>query len=333
MFRRTTSSPSSTSQSPLPTNDPNTDRSTQETKTRNIRIRKTVETDVPHIAEMLASAVVSERSTANDNNVTGGTAVPQTWRRRMDQMFAKKDIEALLRTRLVAIHKGQQAWKRVCSMYPKESIDNRLKVLWMTTPELPTLIEKASQQTGEPNVWQYHNFVLTPTNLNWLNHVQITAEDVTTGTVVGFCEVAMLSNPCAEEFDDDDGTCRVTTTTTTTDSTTNKSEEKQQLCFSPGITNLATSLEYRQQGIGTRLLQFTERFVSFHWKAEQLGLYVEKTNIPAMALYTKLGYQPKVTCDGGDILGDLWYMGKALTVNREEEDKVVTAEKNRRLVS
>jgi ribosomal protein S18 acetylase RimI-like enzyme len=203
-------------------------------------------------------------------------------------------------------------------MYAQESEENRLKALWATYSEVPALIEKAAQQTGEDNVWQNHNFVLTPTDMNWFNHLQITAQDIATGNVVGFCEVAMLSNPSA--FND---ACRITTTTVVlTDNNNIKSEDdddkrRQEKQFSPGITNLATSANYRRRGIGTRLLRHVERFVAMYWKAERLGLFVEKDNDAAIALYTKLGYQSEATCDGGDILGELWYMVKDLTVMKK----------------
>ena len=259
-----------------------------------IRIRRTIESDLPFIAEMLASAVVAERDGA-----TG-------WRSRMDQLFAKADIESLLRGRLCAMKEGAASWKRISNVYADESEENRLKIFWATSERLRNLIEKAAQETGEENLWQTHNFVLTPADRNWFNHLQITAEDTKTGKVVGFCEVAMLSNPSQYT------TCRITSAVVDEEN----GKEKQ---FSPGITNLATSSEYRRKGIGTRLLRHTERFVAMHWKAERLGLFVEKTNAPAIGLYSKLGYQSEATCDGGDVLGDLWYMVKDLTVGHSQE--------------
>ena len=259
-----------------------------------IRIRKTVESDVPYIAELLASAVVRDR---------GGSG----WRHRMDQMFAKADIESLLRGRLHAMKEGKAAWERISQIYADETREDRLKILWATSERFRNLIEKASKDTGEENLWQSHNFVLTPPDFNWFNHLQITAEDVTTGKVVGFCEVAMLSNPS------DDGTCRVTTATV-------DDEEDNERQFSPGITNLATATSYRRQGIATRLLKHTERYVKIYWKAERMGLYVEKANEAAMSLYSKLDYSAQVTCDGGQTLGEMWYMVKDLRQKLSEAE-------------
>lgn len=270
-----------------------------------IRIRKTVESDVPEIAEMLASAVVQDRD-------TGGMA---RWRIRMDQMFAKADIEALLRGRLCAMREGQLAWQRISQVYADESLEDRLKIFWATSDRMRNLIEKASQETGEANLWQTHNFVLTPPDRNWFNHLQLTAVDVTTGKIAGFCEVAMLSNPA------EDDTCRITTAIVEND---DNDEGDRNLQFSPGITNLATATSYRRQGIATKLLRCTERFVRLHWKAERMGLYVEKANDAAMGLYRKLGYSPEVTCDGGDVLGEMWYMVKNL--ERQDDQQGVLEE-------
>jgi len=272
-----------------------------------IRIRKTVESDVPYIAELLAKAVVRKR---------GGVS---KWRNRMDEMFAKADIESLLRGRLHAMNEGQAAWKKVCRIYAHESEEDRLKILWATSDKFRKLVEKASKDTGEDNLWQTHNFVLTPPDLNWFNHLQLTAEDVDTGTIVGFCEVAMLSNPAR------DGTCRVSS------AVVGDEDDDDERVFSPGITNLATAHGYRRQGVASRLLQHTERYVSMYWKAERMGLYVEKANHAAMALYSKLGYTSEVTCDGGDVLGELWYMVKDIgnqksgdTTGRETEYSIAS---------
>ena len=296
------SSPSSSEPSTTTTSSP-VPPSTATVQDVSIRIRKTVESDVPAIAEMLASEVVAGRSGGGLN-----------FKNRMDQLFAKADIESLLRGRLFAMREGAIAWERICQVYADETEENRLKVFWATSERFRDLVEKASKDTGEENLWQTHNFVLTPPDRNWFNHLQLTAEDVTTGKVVGFCEVAMLSNP----VEDDDDTCSITTAYVESDDTGNDPDcgGKQ---FSPGITNVATASTYRRLGIATRLLRHTERFVQMYWKAERMGLYVEKANAAAMALYSKQGYTSQVTCDGGETLGEMWYMVKDLQSSRVQQ--------------
>lgn len=142
---------------------------------------------------------------------------------------------------------------------------------------------------------------MTPRDVNWFNHLQLTAVDVTTGAVAGFCEVAMLSNPS------EDGTCSVSTAIVGCEN-----DDNEDRSFSPGITNLVTARTYRRRGIASRLLKLTERYVRRCWKSEYINLYVEKNNNAAMALYSSLGYTSTVTCDGGDVLGEMWYMVKDL---------------------
>jgi ribosomal protein S18 acetylase RimI-like enzyme len=86
--------------------------------------------------------------------------------------------------------------------------------------------------------------------------------DASTGTVVGFCEVAMLSRP----------------------------SESDEQAYAPTIMNLATSPEYRRQGIATRLMQSASRFVHQKWEFGELSVYVEVENKAAIALYQTMGY-------------------------------------------
>ena len=43
-----------------------------------------------------------------------------------------------------------------------------------------------------------------------------------------------------------------------------------------------------------------------------MGLYVEKENHAALELYQSLGYETTVSCEGGDFLGEMWYMTRNL---------------------
>eukprot|EP00527_Entomoneis_sp_CCMP2396_P000752 CAMPEP_0198155992 /NCGR_PEP_ID=MMETSP1443-20131203/69425_1 /TAXON_ID=186043 /ORGANISM="Entomoneis sp., Strain CCMP2396" /LENGTH=370 /DNA_ID=CAMNT_0043822767 /DNA_START=445 /DNA_END=1557 /DNA_ORIENTATION=+ len=298
------------------------------TKSRNrIRIRQTVESDLAAVAAMLSTAAY------NDNSSSPSLSNPFDWKNQLDQMLARADIGVLLKCRLEALEEGRKAWDRVNVIIPpsndrnheeekedsednededdiatnkRDDANNRLKLMWATSGKLRDRIAKASADTGEDNLWRRHNFALTPQDISWFNHLQMTAEDVHTGQVVGFCEVAMLSNPVLEQrlLDEDD--------------------QQQQPAFSPAITNLVTAPECRRKGIATRMLKLAERIVRDKWQSKQkqqsdddndsterhqpFGLYVEKTNDAAIALYSRLGYEKTVTCNGGDRLGELWYM-------------------------
>jgi ribosomal protein S18 acetylase RimI-like enzyme len=150
-------------------------------------------------------------------------------------------------------------------------------------------LNNAVRRTGEDHVWRRHNLQLPPEDLSWLRHLQLTAFSPIDGSVVGFCEVAVLWNPVSE-------------------------------VYSPAIANLATSPSWRRQGVATRLVRTAARFVSMYWNTGvasssssfTLGLFVEKENAGALALYEKLGFQTTVACDGGDLSGEMWYMNKVL---------------------
>jgi len=265
---------------------PATQQCLQDVNPLKVRIRWTQESDLHDISHMLSTAVVDPLDKKCWNN----------WRANIDRLWAKADIESLLRCRLQAIEQGRKIHYNLQSIEDLGAQD-KLKLMW-ANDALRNRIEKASRETGEPNLWKQHNFALPPQDPDWLNHLQMTAENVYTGEVIGFCEVAMLHNPVLEE------------------------REECVLSYSPAITNLATAPEYRRQGIAKRLLKTAERFVELQWQAESLGLYVEQTNKAALSLYERMGYKAETACDGGDQLGDMWYMGRGLT-GRQSANLVV----------
>jgi RimJ/RimL family protein N-acetyltransferase len=77
------------------------------------------------------------------------------------------------------------------------------------------------------------------------------------------------------------------------------------------------------------MLRRAERYVRRKWGYNRLGLYVEKENMAAVALYQSLGYQPVTTCDGGDQLGELWYMVRQLTPPLTIREQEVTKSNNK----
>lgn len=143
-----------------------------------VRIRRTQDSDLKEVANMLSSAVVKEST--------------WPWQAKMSEMFTKADIESLLRSRLEAIEEGRRHLTRVKEIEGVSDTD-RLKLLW-ANDRLRSRIEQASQKTGEDNLWKAHNFALTPEK-KWFNHLQMTATHAVSGEVLGFCEIAMLRNP------------------------------------------------------------------------------------------------------------------------------------------
>jgi ribosomal protein S18 acetylase RimI-like enzyme len=318
-------------------------------KSSKIRIRTSQVSDIKSIAEMLSTAIVNNNNNKNSDISSGlSTKLTTNWKVKMDQLWAKADIEALLRVRLEAMQEGKRAVARVSDLYStatstrrsssRDEIDEQEQLYWMwkTSERLRKCIQRASSETGEDNVWKRHNFAKPPLDASWLNHLQMSAIHVEAESggqvVVGFCEVAMLSNPTLsavasddDDEDNDDEFCDV--------------PPSSSFLFAPAITNLATALPYRRRGIASRLLRRAERYVQRNWGYSRLGLYVEKENKAAVALYQSLGYEPVTTCDGGDQLGELWYMAKELNNNNTpilskqepQEDTKVKKYKNRPL--
>ena len=281
-----------------------------------IRIRSTTESDLPSAASFLSSSV-------------GGSETEQRgWgfvKAKREQMFAKMDIEELLKGRLQTIRECREISKQVQVMLANRdqwaSRDERLEMteeelflqLWWKgkhTNRMKSMIEKASRQTGEDNIWRQHNFALTPESISWLNHLQITAVDDNSSKAIGFCEVAMLSNPLL----------------------VTQRREGDDESFSPAVTNLASAPSFRRRGVATRLLRSAERYVKQRWGAEKLALYVEQTNEPAISLYEKMGYKIMVACGGADNTKDMWYMVKDLGSVPKKEKVRPRKEKSQRVM-
>lgn len=286
-----------------------------------LRIRRTQAADLPQVAQLLAAASVSRPTNKAKNGQSTSSLVGMpSWggfQSRMDELWAKADIESLLSSRYQALREGQKAHGRVQRLLNGLDPDERrrwtesdvVRLLWtQTSPTFRTQLEKAAFETGEDNVWRSHNVHLPPPSASWLRHLQLTA--VAGGgreeEVVAFCEVAVLWNPCLQTY-------------------------------TPAIANLATAVRWRRRGVATRLLRTALRYVALHWKDDDhrksgtetarpsLGLFVEKDNLEALALYKKLGFEAAMTCDGGAQLGEMWYMSNSLDRGSKQTQTISTA--------
>lgn len=324
--------------------------STTRTKTV-IRIERTDESQLSDVASFLATA--SQQSYKRDKYDSN------PWREKIDLLFAKSDIEALIRRRWRILDMGQKAsiqakmqlqlQQQQQQQYANSGLnlnqrlspyrgtvqlddDAILKYLWATNDELRNEIQLAASETGEDTVWLHHSpMIITPSSKEWLNHLQISAI-ATTGAgrptatvdaktasafkfpfnfnnelksdalpkVVGFCEVAMLSNPMYginQTIHHSSIHLNAQGVISIPDRNRQCSDGTPHMnYYSPAIANLAVDLTMRRQGIATKLLQRAERYVSVYWtNTTTIGLYVASSNVPAIRLYEKFGFKKIMT--------------------------------------
>jgi ribosomal protein S18 acetylase RimI-like enzyme len=231
-------------------------------KTAKVRIRSTREQDLDEISRLLANAIVDR-----------DTLSPQpsgNWKTYMKFLNTKASMKSLLSNRYQVLREGNRA----LTMYNGRSEDefsmDRLELLW-SHDDFRTKLEKAVMMSKEPHVWGKHNFAYSPSNVCHLQHLMMTAFDANSGKIIGFCEVAMMTRPHSHD-----------------DST-------------PTIANLVTSTAYRRMGVGSGLLKSALRFVHEYWReADEVALFVDRSNWGAASLYSKLGFCKAALCEEQD---------------------------------
>ena len=297
----------------------------------NLRIRTTARDDLPAISEMLANALLQND---NDENKSSQEKM-MSFKQRMEFRRMRAGVLELLQSRWDAMHVGHKVASNPIqvvggsgggggqSSYPSQFVqfqelseNDQVQVMWSHEP-FRRKVEKAARLSSESHIWQNHNFACAPSTMDWLYHKMITAENTSTGDVVGFCEVAML--PFPEVLEDGDA-----------------STSDQPI---PTIANMITSPQYRRRGIGSRLMTSATRFVKDKSRSTspsavsheindidgvdtgnaivaetqndsvlslELSLFVEHDNKPAISLYESLGFTKiqRVPQKGQ------WYMSK-----------------------
>jgi GNAT superfamily N-acetyltransferase len=199
-----------------------------------LRIRQTMESDLPIVAQFLTLAQQPKRQLQQRQPPSLSLLSPlNDWKNRIDALFAQSDIEGLIRRRWDTIQEGRKARLRALSKLEiaayqdttngstpstlwQEQDQTLLQLLWSTQSDrLRSRIAAAAAETGEDSVWRHvtDRMYCTPSSWHWLQHVQLTATTTTTTTVtnddatirttdnqgqstaVGFCEIAMLEYP------------------------------------------------------------------------------------------------------------------------------------------
>jgi GNAT superfamily N-acetyltransferase len=266
------------------------------------RIRRARVDDLDAISTMLAMESVPSESTPN-------------WNDGMRRLRAKSEVTRQLFHRLAALEAGRDTASRLREQYALHpdygdylcslSVDyDACHQLWRNG-NFRSKVQTAVAHSQEKNAWKFHNFDLAP-SIELLNHVMMSVVDLTSGVVVGFCEVALLPCPSADDpcvacdgtsstrqlrfaqytelGTQDDKPCITHShaynysshVTRMVDEETPRScgghslhhgGEVGSIMFAPAVVNLVTSPSHRRMGIASRVLKFASRFTTTKWRS------------------------------------------------------------------
>jgi len=261
------------------------------------RIRSTRRTDIDAVADLLSSAISGDLTSCASNRKNDNT-----FRMRVERLRTKSSLRTTLDLRMRAMEEGkkQLAQQTTTQANQHNDDDDRaqqqvLQHLWSTKHSFRRKIKQAAEVSNEPHPWQHHNFDVVPPNDScWLRHEMISAQDITTGNIIGFCEIAMLHCPPS--------------------TVTKAATEMGPPDVAPTIANLIVSPTWRRKGVARGLIKSAERIVQRKWKCDRLGLYVERNNGKAMDLYMRSGYEVTTwsSLHAADASSTRWYMNKSL---------------------
>ena len=298
------------------------------------RIRRARVADLDAISTMLAMESVPSKQTHN-------------WNDGMKRLRVKSELTRQLYHRLAALEAGRDTASRLKEQYTLTPDDgdylcslsddyDAYHQLWRNG-NFRSKVQTAVAHSQENNAWEVHNFDLAPI-IDLLNHVMMSVVDLSSGEVVGFCEVALLPCPSVDTpcvtydgtvlgtQDDTPGityshaynySSHVTqmsnteTTWSNGEHSSHHDEEVGSIMFAPAIVNLVTSPSHRRMGMASRVLKFASRFTTTKWRSSRhdkfsmgLGLYVRPENESALRLYTKEGFS-RIS---SDVVDGLIYM-------------------------
>jgi len=263
-----------------------------QTRKRGVRIRSMREADISNVAQILASSLLDQADHSN------GMTIATHFKAKLELLKTIGGVESLLRSRIHAIEFAKKV-QFPHLVYSPEEINETdgLRHVWSNNDSFRKKIELAANLSNEPHIWKCHNFACAPGNGRWLQHKMLTAVDATSGDIVGFCEIAMISKPSS----------------LSSSSTIFQEDENDSMDYAPTVMNLATCPQHRRRGIATRLIHAASRFVEREWKESiELSLYVEQDNEAAIALYQNLGFGSQQAVERDD--SHQYYMAKALMV-------------------
>lgn len=261
--------------------------------TRQFRIRRTRAADLDAISTMLAMEAVPSRDAWN-------------WNDDMERLRIKSQFRQQLGHRLAAIEEGREFANRMCDVLDSTSEVDTCRLLWENAI-LRSKIKIAVAHSQEENAWLFHNFDQPPSS-DLLNHAMVSVEKMSSGLVVGFCEVAWLPSPtnppCSVDCDvslmlknNDVEAQRILASEDSLkiQLTDMPKQHLNSLC-APAIVNLVTSPSHRRMGIASRLLNFASKYTQIQWNdldndsSINLGLFVHPSNKVALKLYNRKGF-------------------------------------------
>ena len=268
------------------------------------RIRSTKRSDLDPIADLLSTAI------------SGETAETENWKARVERLRLQSSIRHMLDLRVRAMEEGKQYFQQQQqqqSIAAARTDDHyfSLQELWFQSDSFRSKIEQAAELSSEPHPWEHHDFNYAPEDPYWLRHEMILAQDIVTGEIIGFCEIAMLLSPPKASKDNDNNI-----DFPYADDHFNHDEDQYgSVECAPTIANLVVSPTWRRRGVAKGLIKSAERIVARKWKCNELGLYVEKENQRAKELYARTGYEVTPSfLKEVDYTATKWYMTKPLLV-------------------
>jgi ribosomal protein S18 acetylase RimI-like enzyme len=244
-----------------------------------LRIRSTAPEDISIVSTILAHALLEEKDTRHRQ-----TQLPFNFKKHMEFLMTKTGMASMLHSRMDAMITGKKLWQSINDDSPTEDELNdihKLRYLW-SSEIFRTKLEKACKMSHEPHSWNDYNFACAPQDADKLFHKMMTAENVATGEIVGFCEVALLSQP-ADWRSEEDISYYIS-----------QQEKTDEMDAVPTIVNLVTPAEYRRRGIASSILRSASRYVQLQGCSNELALYVEEKNLGAVRMYERLGFKTAI---------------------------------------